>query len=121
MYRLTERRKAKAAPILEKYGAQLHQTGEIEVRRFEDALRDCWGIGYRELKDIIVEMSRMDEFKYLSAYYMENSNSGVGVVMEFQPALAKLYGIQHYHHKDLENRRKEFWKGLAKHKYLEKH
>jgi hypothetical protein len=109
MYRLTERRKAKADPILEKYNAQLHADGAISAMAFEKELCACWNVGYQSLKDIIKDLSKLDEYVYLAAYYMEHSNSGVGVVCEFQPVLAKLYGIKWYHGPDMKTAQKAFW------------
>ena len=32
------------------------------------------GVGYRELKDIVRDLARVEEFQHLAAYYMEHSN-----------------------------------------------
>ena len=77
--------------------------------QLERELRDLWGIGYQELKDIIIDMVKKDQFPEVAAYYMEHSNSGVGVVSEFKRPLSKLYGIPYFHHADREKKRQEFW------------
>ena len=108
MASLTDRRFEKAKPILDKYRAQLHATGRISTREFEMELRRCWNLGYQELKDIIIHLSKRDHYRYLAAYYMEDG-SGVGVVMEFQPVLAAMYDIDRYDQPERETARKTFW------------
>jgi hypothetical protein len=114
MYRLTDRRKAKALPILQKYKTKLDSSGSINEVGFEKELCECWNVGYREIKDLIEDLAKCKEYIYLAAYYMENSNAGAGVVTEFQSVLAKLYGIKWYsHNAETLAARKSFW---AKHK-----
>jgi hypothetical protein len=100
MYKLTERRFAKAKPILNRYRMQLHETGFASARGLEKELRDCWNIGYQELKDIIIALSKRPYYRYLAACYMEMGYPDV--VIEFQPVLADMYG----------SKRGDFWKGL---------
>lgn len=113
MYRLTELRLKKAETILEKYRAQLHKTNSIVALVFERELRDCWKLGYQEMKGIAKELARIKRYKYLAAYYMENSGSGTSVVGEFQQPLARLYGIPRYDNRELRKAAREiFWKGM---------
>jgi hypothetical protein len=55
-------------------------------------------------------MSNHDEYTHLAAYYMEHSNAP-GVVTEFQPSLAKLYGIRWYGDNTREAKRAAYWDG----------
>ena len=111
MARLTERRFEKAKAILDKYREDLHRTGSISAGILEKELRDCWDTGYQELKGIIIDLSKRDHYRYLAAYYMEHSNAP-GVVAEFKPVLAALYGIKYYDGPEREHGRKAFWAGL---------
>jgi hypothetical protein len=112
MYRLTERRFARAKPILDKYRERLHTAGDISAGELERELRDCWGVGYQALKGIIEDLAKRNHYRYLAAYYMEHS-SAPGVVSEFKPVLAKMYGIRSYGHSpDRESKREAFWQGM---------
>ncbi len=108
MYRLTKMRLQKAKPILEKYLAQLNQRYAFDVGGFESELKECWNLGYQELKGIAEDMSKNDRYRYLAIYYMEHSNTP-GIVSEFQPLLAKAYGISWYYDTDREKKQVEFW------------
>lgn len=110
MYTLTERRFKKAKSILEKYRAQMLKYKIIQAMALERDLRDCWDTGYREIKDIMIQLLKDERYVYLAAYFMENSNSSVGVVMEFQEPLATLYGAKSfYHDKNYKEKRDAFW------------
>ncbi len=109
MYRLTNRRLEKARAILDHHNAVLSEKSRIVAMKFDAELRECWDIGYQELKDIIEQMAGMPEYKYLAAYYMENIN-GDCVVSEFQPVLAELYGIDWFYSDDKDAKREAFWK-----------
>jgi hypothetical protein len=113
MYKLTERRRAKAEPILEKYRTQLQEKGVIDAQQFEKELRDCWNTGYQEMKDIAKQLLKISQYRFLAAYYMEHSNGmRTLVASEFKEALAHLYGVKHYDSPDRESKRRAFWKGL---------
>ncbi len=112
MSRLTDRRRAKADPILRRYRTQLHSTGKIEACELEIELRECLNLGYQGLKGIIEDLAKQKDYVYLAAYYMENSNAGAGVVNEFQDDLARLYGIKWYHSPERDKKRKLFWRKL---------
>jgi hypothetical protein len=110
MYRVTQRRLTKAQPILDRHRAELHRTGATDVTAFEMALRACWKVGYQEMKDLATDLLKNDRYRFLAAYYMENSNgSRQRVAMEFKDDLAKLYQVQWYDAKDRERKRSEFW------------
>jgi len=108
---LTEGRKLAALEILESYTRQLHDSKSISVTQFELALRDTWGVGYQEVKDIMIDsVINHKEYVHLAAYYMENSNPA-GVVVEFQQPLAELYGLRSwYYDEDKEEKKREFWR-----------
>jgi hypothetical protein len=112
MYRLTEDRFEKAEPILEKYRAKLHHTGKIDARGLEKELRKCWHTGSREVKDIVMRLSKTTRYKYLAAYYMEHSDAGKKPLTEFWPTLSVVYGIEYYQHPMRESKRKAFWRKL---------
>ena len=117
MYKVTSRRLAKAEPILDQYRAELHRRGTIDVHAFETALRDCWNVGYKEMKDLAEHLSKIARYRYLAAYYMENSNGSRQLVAaEFKDVLAELYGLDWYDAKDREPRRKKFWVTMPKEK-----
>lgn len=114
MASLTPRRFEAARPILDKYREQLHRTGHVDAGDLEGELRKCWNIGYQELKDIIIDLAKRDEYRYLAAYYMEHSNAP-GVVTEFQGTLAALYGVESYYHApDREEKREAFWQTMKR-------
>jgi hypothetical protein len=92
MYKLTERRLAKAVDILNAAAADLANKKHINTSTLEMQLRDCWDLGYQELKDIFCQMLKMDEYQNLAAFYMQFSNT-TGVVSEFQMPLCDFYGI----------------------------
>jgi len=95
MYKLTNQRRSDALSILAKYQRQMEASGRIDCRRFEKELRECWRIGFQELTDIVVALSKEDEYERIAAYYIQYS--GVpGPVSEFQPRLAELYGVCYY-------------------------
>ena len=98
-----------AAPILEKYRAQLFSHRRFDTHSFEHDLRECWGAGYRTMKDYVVAMSGHGRFQEVAAYYMEHS-AAPGVVTEFQPHLAVLYGVKYYHTPDIEWLRDQYWR-----------
>ena len=108
MYKLTERRLNKARSILDEHKSILDTHGTIDVGAFEMSLRECWNLGYQELKDIIIALSKLDDYVYLAAYFMEHSNAP-GVVSEFKRPLAKLYGITHYSSPNRESAQRDFW------------
>ena len=112
MASLTERRFTKAKPILDQYRDQLHTSGRISTSDLEHELRECWNIGYQELKGIVLDLSKRDHYRYLAAYYMEDGH-GVGVVTEFKGRLAELYGIESYDNcPNREEKREAFWKTM---------
>lgn len=94
MYKLTENRLRAAHAILEKYRDALYERQGIHCLSFEHELRECWRLGYRELKDIIIDMSKLDRYEHLAAYYMQFQNGGC-VVAEFKRRLAEIYGTRH--------------------------
>ena len=108
--RLTDRRKAQAREVFDRYTRELHDTGAIEDFKLELELRQLWDIGYQSLKGIMIDiLTNHSEYEPLAAYYMERSGSGL-VVSEFKLALAKLYGLSSYHDEEREVKRVEYWK-----------
>jgi hypothetical protein len=112
MANLTQRRFEKAKPLLDKYREQLHSTGHTSAEDLEHELRECWGVGYQELKQIIIDLSKRDHYRYLAACYMENSNAPC-VIEEFKAVLAAMYGIKSYDHApDREEKQRAFWQTM---------
>jgi len=109
VYRLTERRFQKAQSILERYREELCENLTCNASRLERELRDCWEIGYQELKSIMRDLMKRDSFKHLAVYYMEHSNASVGVVDDLKAVLAKVYGVSHYCAPEMEEKREAFW------------
>ena len=95
MSRLTERRLEKALPILERYRDELRKTGSIEPIIMERELAECWKSDYKGMKDIFIDMSFDDDFKYIAIYYMQHQ--APDVVREFQDRLASVYGLSYWH------------------------
>jgi hypothetical protein len=120
MYRLTRRRQEKAQAILNKYRIQLQDEGVVRVEAFEMDLRACWKVGYQELKGIIIDLSKLNPYRYLAAYYMENSNAGIGIVTEFKRHLDHLYGFDRNEGEDQAKKRESFWAGLKKRWFFER-
>lgn len=109
MCRLTDRRKAKAREVFDRYTRELHDTGTIENFRLEFELRQLWDIGYQSLKGIMIDiLTNHSEYEHIAAYYMERSGSA-GVVSEFKTPLAKLYGLSWYHHEEREAKCAAYW------------
>ena len=109
MYKLTQRREAKALPILEGAYASLASHGRFDVHALERELRECWNVGYHELYQILEDSFRNDRWLYVSVYYMERVH--LSLTTELRHALAKAYGVPA---KSAENEwdacRTEFWK-----------
>ena len=115
MYKVTQPRLTKAQPILERHRAELHRSGTTDAQAFEMTLRECWNVGYQEMKDLATDLLKHERYRFLAAHYMENSNgSRQRVAMEFKDDLAKLYGIRWYDAKDRDAKRGEFWATMPK-------
>jgi len=112
MYRLTTRRLHKAEPILEKYRDKLYRHLRFEAWVFENELKECWNVGYQEIKYIMLDMLRLERYRYLVLYYMQSVNTCV--VSEFQGSLAEAYGSKDFYAPDMNLRRKTFWATFAK-------
>jgi hypothetical protein len=110
MYRLDEERFAKAKPILEKYRAKLHATGKFNPEAIEKELRQCWHATSRDVKDVVMRLSKTARYKYLAAYYMEHSDAGKKPLMEFWPTLSVVYGVEYYQSLIRVRRQKAFWR-----------
>lgn len=107
MARLTDRRFHSAKLILDRHNKRLLETRFLDAGGFERELRELWGMGYQELKWVMIDLCKKPEYTLLAARYMESGSPGV--VCEFQPTLASLYGVDYYHAADREQRQKEFW------------
>ena len=109
MYRLTDRRLAKAEHLLEKYRSELSEHGRFNVTVMDRELKELWDIGYQELKGVIIDMYKNRErYQYVAVYYMEHSND-TGVAGEFRPSLADAYGLKHYRNDAIDASRTLFW------------
>jgi hypothetical protein len=110
MATLTEARFKKAKAILDRYNEQLLQTGKLDFHAFESELKGVWKLSYQELKHILIDLSKREEYVPLAARYMEQGTPGVAA--EFKIPLAKLYGIPHYDSKERGEKQKAFWKRI---------
>ena len=108
MYKLTAMREEKATDILSKHRQAMAEHGRIITHQFEQELRECWNIGYQELKDIVIELFKRPEYQRMAAYYMQHQNTP-GPVSEFKPHLAKLYGVEYYDSPETKAKRKAYW------------
>jgi hypothetical protein len=109
MTKLSDETLRLALPILERYRTVLLTSRRFDVGSFESELRGVWSIGYKTLKDFVIDMSEHGRFQEVAAYYMEHSNAP-GVISEFKPCLARLYGLKTYHHSpDFELLKNQFW------------
>ncbi len=109
MARLNDEMLRLANPILERYRAALFEHRKFDAGAFEKELRDIWNTGYRSMKDFAMAMSEHGRYQEVAAYYMEHSNPS-GVISEFKPCLARLYGIRSYHSPDRDANRDQFWR-----------
>lgn len=109
MYRLTEKRLARAEGILEKYRAELFAKRSFSAQSFERELCELWQVGYQQMKSIARDMLTKERYREVAAYYMEHSNPGTGVAAEFKLPLASLYGVRPYDAPEREEMRKKFW------------
>jgi hypothetical protein len=105
MYRLTEKRLAAAAGVLEKYRAQLFAKRAFDADRFERELRDLWKTGYREMKAVAIQLLKNQRFREVAVYYMEHSNVGA----EFKVPLASVYGVKGFDVPERDEAQKRFW------------
>lgn len=83
MYRLTARRLQNATGILEKYMTILSKKPSFNAMQFEHELRQCWGLGRRELRDIMKDVLKNGRYRNVAIYYIEHGND-TGVVSEFR-------------------------------------
>lgn len=89
----------------------MEKSGRIDCQRMERELRECWGIGYQELKDVILDMSKRTEYERIAAYYMQHQNA-LGPVSEFKFRLGQLYGVRHYSSKGAKEGCEAYWAGV---------
>lgn len=109
MYKLTQRREAKALPILDGAYASLANRGRFDVHALERELRECWNVGYHELYQILEDSFRNDRWRYVSVYYMERVQPAL--TMELRHALTKAYGVRRGSAKsEWDACRMKFWK-----------
>jgi hypothetical protein len=112
-YAVTQRMLGNATPVLEEMRRQLHTSGTLDVNRLERALGACWNVGCRELRDLALDLARTRRYRFVAAYYMENSNGrGQRVPPQFRGALARLYGADTYSSPEYRARREQFWAGM---------
>lgn len=108
MYRLTERRYEKALPIFESHRKRLESGQHVDARLLDQELRECWNVGYQELKNIVIQLLDDPRFGLVAASYMENINGRL-VVSEFKTPLAELYGLEVFDSPARDKQAKAFW------------
>lgn len=94
--------------MLEQFRQELMSRGTFDSWLFEHELHELWNLGYRSLKDLIVDLASNNRFKHVAAYYMQFSNTS-GPVCEFKPTLARLYGLRTYDCEECEQARDQYW------------
>lgn len=115
MYTLTEKRLEEAKPILNEFRDRLHSEGSIDALDFERRLIEGLGCGKVDFKEVSKQLLKTDEYLYLAAYHMENSNGPRDLVaLEFKTSLAKIYGVDIYGSEGMEEARERFWDGMHK-------
>ena len=109
MASLTAKRFEKAKPIFDKYKAKLLDTEDVDIPAFEMELKAVFDMGYQELKQIIIDLSKRPEYEMLAVKYMEEGTPGV--VSEFKQHLATFYGMDYYDSSiaERETKQKEYW------------
>lgn len=112
-YKLTEKRLKKAESILDAAFSLLikNKAKEFLPRSFELDLCECWNVGYKELKFIMLDMLSHEKYKYLAVRYMEHTD-GTGVKVEFQRHLADIHGVSEYNRLTYDKDRELFWNGF---------
>ena len=110
MYTLTDRRFQQAEAILENYRNCLNKSLKYDTHAFEMELRECWGVGYQEIKELLIDLiKKHSTYRDLALYYMQFQNVP-GPVSEFHSTLAKEYGAESYYTDDFKTKKEEFWK-----------
>ena len=107
MASLTKKRLEAATPILERYREKLLENGDFRIAELESELKDCWGIGFTDLKSIMPEMLKNERFRLVAVKYLEQTN-GTGVPVHFQEFLCDVYGIDHFG-SHVPEAKKHFW------------
>ncbi len=107
MASLTENRFNKAQPIFDRYTRILLETQHLPFPEFEKELKELFGMGYQELKGVMIDLSKKTEYVLLAARYMEEGYPSV--ISEFKHHLATLYGVENFHGPDRDEKQKEFW------------
>jgi len=114
VYTLTEPRLTEAKPILEEFRTILHSKGKIDAIKFEWRLRKCLDVGTSRMKDLAEGLSKIERYRFLAVYYMENSRESKEIAPELEGVLARIYGIKSYHHPELSSKRAAFWDSMPK-------
>ncbi len=104
---LTPSRLNRAKPNLDRYRDLLLKTGKLNFPAFEKELKEAWKVGYQELKSMIIDLVKRQEYTPLAVRYMEEGEPGVAA--EFKRHLAKIYDVKSYHAKDREEKQKQYW------------
>lgn len=114
MYKVTDRRFQKAESILEEYRDSLNKNLDYDTHAFEMELRNCWDVGYQEIKDLLIDLiKKHPRYKHLALYYMQFQNAP-GPVCEFHETLAKEYGAENYYSDEFEQKKDRFWEIFKK-------
>lgn len=113
MYTLTNARLETIEQSLDAAAATLCRGGGIHCRTLEHELRDLLGTGYRELKDVMLQLFLSPKYTLLAAYYMQHIDAPV-VVAEFKPTLAAFYGVEDFDSGECRAKRTSFWANLPR-------
>jgi len=114
MYTLTNRRFQQAEGIFEKYQDVLFKNLKYDTGDFERELKNCWDVGYQEIKSILIDLvKKHPKFRYLALYYMQFQNPS-GPISEFLETLAEQYGVEYYRSDECKTKQEEFWESFKK-------
>lgn len=109
MYKLNEKRSAIVKPILERYREQLFSHGSFDPGGLQRELRDALGCGYLEVRSIAMQLlKKQPRFKNVIAFYMAFGGAP-GVISQFKPLLAKVYGMRYYDSPDRPTVEERYW------------
>ena len=109
----TEKTVARVKPILD-YGFEHMLAHDQNLPSdFETRLREHLGTTYKELKPMMIELTRHPHYIYVAIRYMESAPSFTGITRfpaaEFRRHLAKAYGIKTLSMDTIDEDRKTFW------------
>lgn len=96
-YTLTKRRQMKCCHVFEAYREKLRRVKSFDGGSFEHDLRSVLSCGYREVKDIVQQLSEHPRYRGVAIYYME-SFGDVLACSQFKDEMAAVCGLKSWDH-----------------------